>query len=48
MPMQRMQSVIGVIGTFNSGAGAIMIPVLNRASNGPIAARSARANTYVA
>jgi len=31
-------SVIGVIGTFNSGAAAIMIPVLNRASNGPIAA----------
>jgi branched-chain amino acid transport system substrate-binding protein len=39
-------SVIGVIGTFNSGAAQIMIPVLNRAANGPIAQISP-ANTYV-
>ena len=39
-------SVIGVIGTFNSGAAEIEIPVLNRASNGPIAMISP-ANTYV-
>jgi branched-chain amino acid transport system substrate-binding protein len=39
-------SVIGVIGTFNSGAAQIMIPVLNRASGGPIAQISP-ANTYV-
>ena len=39
-------SVVGVIGTFNSGAAEIMIPVLNRAPNGPIAMVSP-ANTYV-
>jgi branched-chain amino acid transport system substrate-binding protein len=39
-------SVAGVIGTFNSGAAAIAIPVLNRAPNGPIAMISP-ANTYV-
>jgi branched-chain amino acid transport system substrate-binding protein len=40
------QSVIGVIGTFNSGAAEIMIPILNRAPNGPVAMISP-ANTYV-
>jgi branched-chain amino acid transport system substrate-binding protein len=40
------QSVIGVIGTFNSGCAAIMIPVLNQAPNGPLAMVSP-ANTYV-
>jgi branched-chain amino acid transport system substrate-binding protein len=39
-------SVVGVIGTFNSGAAEIEIPVLNRAANGPIAMVSP-ANTYV-
>ncbi len=39
-------SVAGVIGTFNSGAAEIMIPILNRAPNGPIAMVSP-ANTYV-
>ncbi len=39
-------SVIGVIGTFNSGAAEIVVPVLNRAPNGPIAMVSP-ANTYV-
>ncbi len=39
-------SVIGVIGTFNSGAAEIMVPVLNRAPNGPVAMVSP-ANTYV-
>ena len=39
-------SVIGVIGTFNSGCAEIIVPVLNRASNGPIAMVSP-ANTYV-
>jgi branched-chain amino acid transport system substrate-binding protein len=39
-------SVIGVIGTFNSGCAEIIIPVLNRASGGPIAMISP-ANTYV-
>jgi branched-chain amino acid transport system substrate-binding protein len=39
-------SVVGVIGTFNSGCAEIIIPVLNRASNGPIAMVSP-ANTYV-
>jgi branched-chain amino acid transport system substrate-binding protein len=38
--------VIGVIGTFNSGAAEIMIPILNRAPNGPIGMISP-ANTYV-
>ncbi|MGZ4352392.1 MAG: branched-chain amino acid ABC transporter substrate-binding protein [Gaiellaceae bacterium] len=40
------QSVLGVIGTFNSGAAEIMIPILNRAPNGPVAMISP-ANTYV-
>jgi branched-chain amino acid transport system substrate-binding protein len=39
-------SVVGVIGTFNSGAAEIEIPILNRAANGPIAMVSP-ANTYV-
>ena len=39
-------SVIGVIGTFNSGAAEIEIPILNRAPNGPIGMVSP-ANTYV-
>ncbi|MDP9285581.1 MAG: branched-chain amino acid ABC transporter substrate-binding protein [Actinomycetota bacterium] len=39
-------SLIGVIGTFNSGAAEIIVPVLNRAANGPIAMVSP-ANTYV-
>jgi branched-chain amino acid transport system substrate-binding protein len=38
--------VVGVIGTFNSGAAEIMIPILNRAPNGPIGMISP-ANTYV-
>ena len=40
------KSVIGVIGTFNSGCAAIEIPVLNQAPNGGIAMISP-ANTYV-
>src|SRR5262249_8785744 len=39
-------SVIGLIGTFNSGCAEIEIAVLNRAPNGPIAMISP-ANTYV-
>src|SRR5947209_17776936 len=39
-------SVAGVIGTFNSGAAEIIVPVLNRAPNGPLAMISP-ANTYV-
>jgi len=39
-------SVVGVIGTFNSGCAEIEIPVLNRAPNGPLAMVSP-ANTYV-
>jgi branched-chain amino acid transport system substrate-binding protein len=42
----RNSAVIGVIGTFNSGAAEIMIPILNRAPNGPIGMVSP-ANTYV-
>jgi branched-chain amino acid transport system substrate-binding protein len=42
----RNQAVIGVIGTFNSGAAQIMIPILNRAPGGPIGMVSP-ANTYV-
>ena len=38
--------MVGVIGTFNSGCAEIIIPVLNRAANGPIAMVSP-ANTYV-
>ncbi len=40
------KDVVGVIGTFNSGAAEIEIPILNRAPNGPIAMISP-ANTYV-
>ena len=40
------KSVIGVIGTFNSGCAEIVIPVLNRAAGGPVAMVSP-ANTYV-
>ena len=39
-------SVVGVIGTFNSGCAEIIVPVLNRAANGPVAMVSP-ANTYV-
>jgi len=39
-------SVGAVIGTFNSGCAEIIIPILNRAPNGPIAMVSP-ANTYV-
>jgi branched-chain amino acid transport system substrate-binding protein len=39
-------NVVGVIGTFNSGAAEIAIPILNRASTGPVAMVSP-ANTYV-
>jgi branched-chain amino acid transport system substrate-binding protein len=39
-------SVGAVIGTFNSGAAEIAVPILNRAPNGPIAMVSP-ANTYV-
>jgi branched-chain amino acid transport system substrate-binding protein len=39
-------SVVGAIGTFNSGCAEIIVPVLNRAANGPIAMVSP-ANTYV-
>jgi branched-chain amino acid transport system substrate-binding protein len=40
------KSVIGVIGTFNSGCAEIVIPVLNRAPDGPLGMISP-ANTYV-
>jgi branched-chain amino acid transport system substrate-binding protein len=40
------ESVVGVIGTFNSGCAAIEIPVLNNAPGGGIAMMSP-ANTYV-
>ena len=40
------ESVIGVIGTFNSGCAAIEIPVLNQAPGGGVAMVSP-ANTYV-
>ena len=40
------QSVLGMIGTFNSGAAAIAIPVLNQAPGGGLAMLSP-ANTYV-
>jgi len=40
------KSVVGVIGTFNSGCAEIVIPVLNRAPDGPVAMISP-ANTYV-
>jgi branched-chain amino acid transport system substrate-binding protein len=41
----RNSSVIGVIGTFNSGCAEIIVPILNRAPNGPVAMVSP-ANTY--
>jgi branched-chain amino acid transport system substrate-binding protein len=40
------KSVIGVIGTFNSGCAEIIIPILNRANPGPMGMVSP-ANTYV-
>ena len=39
------ESVIGVIGTFNSGCAKLIIPVLNRAPDGPVAMISP-GNTY--
>jgi branched-chain amino acid transport system substrate-binding protein len=39
-------SVVGVVGTFNSGCAEIEIPIDNRASDGPLAMVSP-ANTYV-
>jgi len=39
------ENVIGVIGTFNSGCAKLVIPVANRAPNGPLAMVSP-ANTY--
>jgi branched-chain amino acid transport system substrate-binding protein len=40
------KGLVGVIGTFNSGCAEIIIPVLNRAPDGPVAMVSP-ANTYV-
>jgi branched-chain amino acid transport system substrate-binding protein len=40
------KSVIGVVGTFNSGCAEIIIPILNRAPDGPVGMVSP-ANTYV-
>jgi branched-chain amino acid transport system substrate-binding protein len=40
------RSVIAILGTFNSGCAEIIIPILNRAPNGPVAMLSP-ANTYV-
>ena len=40
------KSVIGIIGTFNSGCAKLIIPIANRAPNGPLAMISP-ANTYV-
>jgi branched-chain amino acid transport system substrate-binding protein len=40
------KSVIAVIGTFNSGCAEIIVPILNRAPNGPLGMVSP-ANTYV-
>jgi branched-chain amino acid transport system substrate-binding protein len=40
------KALIGVIGTFNSGCAEIIIPVLNRAPDGPVGMVSP-ANTYV-
>jgi branched-chain amino acid transport system substrate-binding protein len=40
------KSVIGVVGTFNSGCAEIVVPVLNRAADGPVGMVSP-ANTYV-
>src|SRR5579884_1105162 len=41
----RDPSVIGIVGTFNSGCAKLVIPVVNRAPGGPIAMVSP-ANTY--
>jgi branched-chain amino acid transport system substrate-binding protein len=41
----RNKDVIAVIGTFNSGCAEIIVPILNRAANGPVAMISP-ANTY--
>jgi branched-chain amino acid transport system substrate-binding protein len=41
----RDSSVIGIVGTFNSGCAKLVIPVVNRASGGPVAMVSP-ANTY--
>src|SRR2546423_8509423 len=40
------KKVIGVLGTFNSGCAEIIIPILNRAPDGPVGMVSP-ANTYV-
>lgn len=40
------KKVIGVLGTFNSGCAEIVIPILNRAPDGPVGMVSP-ANTYV-
>ena len=40
-------SVIGVIGTYNSGCAQSEIPFLNRAPNGPLYAMVSPANSYV-
>ena len=45
-PTPANDKVVGVIGTFNSGCAAIIIPVLNQAPDGGIAMISP-ANTYV-
>ncbi len=39
------EKMVGLIGTFNSGCAKLVIPVLNRAPNGPVAMVSP-ANTY--
>jgi branched-chain amino acid transport system substrate-binding protein len=39
------EKVLGLVGTFNSGCAKLVIPVLNRAPNGPLAMVSP-ANTY--
>jgi branched-chain amino acid transport system substrate-binding protein len=39
------EKLLGLIGTFNSGCAKLVIPVLNRASNGPVAMVSP-SNTY--
>jgi branched-chain amino acid transport system substrate-binding protein len=40
------QAVLGVLGTFNSGCAKLVVPLLNRAPNGPVAMLSS-ANTAV-
>jgi branched-chain amino acid transport system substrate-binding protein len=40
------QAVVGVLGTFNSGCAKLIVPLLNRAPNGPVAMLSV-ANTAV-